>query len=94
MAYFAVTYNYRDTDAINEVRPEHRRYTGSLADQGILIASGPYVGTDSAQALLLFTADDAASVEEFVANDPMKINDIIASYTVTEWNPVTGIFAS
>lgn len=92
MSYFAVTYHYRETEIINQVRPSHREYTGSLAKAGSLICSGPLLGTNNA--LLVFKADSADEVEHLISQDPMKINEIIESYDVIEWNPVTGIFAS
>ena len=45
MAIFAVEYNYvtdRDEE-MAQVRPTHRAFNGELAEQGKLIAAGPYV---------------------------------------------------
>ena len=50
MAIFAVEYNYvtdRDEE-MAQVRPTHRAFNGELAEQGKLIAAGPYVGTHDA----------------------------------------------
>jgi uncharacterized protein len=94
MPFFAVHYTYADQpDAIAEGRPNHRAYLRSLADQGLLRASGPLVGRDRDQALLLFNAPDAGVVSMALAGDPFQIDGLVESYDVTEWKPVVGVFA-
>ena len=44
---YAVEYHYvtdRDEE-MAELRPSHRAFNGALADRGLLLAAGPYVGT-------------------------------------------------
>ena len=95
MAYFAVQYVYgNDAELVARVRPEHRVYLRSLIEQGSLKASGPYVGAQRDSALLIFFADDADQVRALVAGDPMSVNNVLESFTVTEWNPLLGVFAS
>jgi uncharacterized protein YciI len=61
MTVFAVEYVYAadSTEARNEARPAHREWLAGLAQDGAVLASGPY--GDGAGALLIFkTADEAA----------------------------------
>ena len=93
MSYFAVHYTYDPTPgALEAVRPEHRAYLQSLTATA-LVASGPYVGTDSPAALLLFRAASAAEVERLLDEDPFWIAGLIRERVVNEWNPVIGILA-
>lgn len=89
----AVEYQYvtdRDEE-MAEVRPLHRAFTADLAEDGRLIASGPYVGTS--QALLIVRADDEAGALALLEDDPFHKGGYIAERVVREWNPVTGILA-
>lgn len=91
MAYFAVFYTYStDTERLDAVRPEHRAFLGSLEN---LVASGPLVGTDPGRALLIFRADDAATVETLLDGDPFAEAGLVEEREVQEWNPVIGVFA-
>ena len=59
---YAVEYRYV-TDKDEEmaaVRPSHRAFNGRLADEGRLLAAGPYVGTHDA--LIVVRAEDEAGV--------------------------------
>lgn len=94
MAFFAVRYTYADDPRLDEVRPEHRRFLGSLAEQGTLKASGPYVDVDPAAALLIFEAASADEVRETLSADPFQREGLVVGIDVTEWNPVIGVFAS
>ena len=92
MTYFAVEYLYRAHADVAAIRPEHRAYLATLKDSGSLKASGPYVGTDRDRALLIFEAADQAALIALLDADPMSVNNIIETRTVTEWNPVIRVF--
>ncbi|MBW3085165.1 hypothetical protein KEM60_01362 [Austwickia sp. TVS 96-490-7B] len=95
MSIYAVHYTYCDNaDAIAAGRPAHRAYLGSLVEAGSLLASGPYVDTAPDQALLIFSADSAEAVAAFLAGDPFQKDGLVASHTITQWNPVLGVFAA
>ncbi|WP_341730244.1 YciI family protein [Brooklawnia sp.] len=95
MAYFAVQYVYsNDAELVARVRPDHRSYLRTLVEAGTLKASGPYVGVQRDSALLVFSADDADQVRALIAQDPMSLNNVLESFTVTQWNPLLGVFAS
>jgi uncharacterized protein YciI len=86
-----VTYRYSDDIATRDaLRTEHRDYLRGLADQGVLLVSGPYGPTDPAGALLLFRTDDRADVDALVEQDPFTTSGVNAEITTTEWEPVIG----
>lgn len=93
MSYFVVQYTYTDDSrALDAERPHHRAYLSSLLDD-TLVASGPYVGSDLPGALLIFTADSAAEIEDLLDRDPLWTADLIAERSIEEWNPVLGSLA-
>ncbi|GMA41231.1 YciI family protein [Mobilicoccus caccae] len=94
MAFYVVNYTYRADADLDSVRPDHRRFLGSLVETGMLRASGPLVDVTPPAAVLIFEAESAAQVEETLADDPFKKVDFIAGAEITEWNPVLGVFAS
>jgi uncharacterized protein YciI len=91
MTIFAVTYRYSDDVATRDaLRNEHREYLRDLADQGLLLVSGPFGPDDPAGALLLFRADDRPHVDALVGNDPFTASGVIVDATTAEWEPVIG----
>ena len=50
------------------------------------------MGTERDSALLIFEAPDADTVRALIAADPMSVNNVLESATITQWNPVLGIF--
>ena len=91
MAIFALTYSYTDDTATrDEYRPPHRAYLTGLAEQGVVLAAGPYAETGSPGALLLVRAESAAAVQDLVAGDPLQTAGVISKAEIREWTPVTG----
>ena len=67
---YAVEYRYV-TDKDEEmaaVRPSHRAFNGRLADEGRLLAAGPYVGTHDA--LIVVGAGERAGARALQAGHP------------------------
>ena len=93
MTVFAVEYVYaaNSTEARNETRPAHREWTGNLAQDGAILASGPY--GDGAGALLIFKTEDEATLNSILKQDPYAAAGVIAGTRITEWSPVIGMFA-
>lgn len=93
MTVFAVEYVYdaESGPVRDEHRPAHRAWLSSLADAGLLLASGPY--GDGAGALLLMKAPDAAALQETLKQDPFAAVQAVAGIRTTEWNPVIGLLA-
>lgn len=91
MATFAVTYHYADDPArLDEHRPEHRAFLGSLQEAGTIIASGPYTDTAGSRALLLVSAEDVAAVEAALEEDPFRREGLLADREIHTWNIVIG----
>lgn len=91
MSVFAVTYHYSASpEALAELRPTHREFTGALYDQGVLLTSGPFI--DYAGALLLVVAESADEVSAILDNDPFDIAGFIGERVILQWNPVNGPF--
>ena len=90
---YAVEYHYvtdRDEE-MAEVRPSHRAFNGALADKGLLLAAGPYVGTHDA--LIVVRAEDGAGALALLDDDPFNKAGFIAERVAREWNPVIGLLA-
>ena len=91
MALFAVNYRYTDDITTRDrLRAEHRDYLGGLADQGVLLLSGPFGPDEASGALLLFRADDKTHIDTLVAKDPFTTSGVIAETQTAEWDPVIG----
>lgn len=94
MSFYAVHYAYTsDSAALDAERAEHRAYLRSLVEQGTLVASGPYVDAEPS-ALLIFRADSAEAVRGLLDNDPFQIAGLVEQTTITQWNPILGVFAA
>ena len=87
MTVFAVEYVYaaESTEARDAARPAHREWTGRLAEEGELLASGPY--GDGAGALLIFKSADENALNEILKQDPFAEAGVIAGIRTTEWAP-------
>lgn len=94
MTVFAVEYVYAadSTAARDEHRPAHRAWLAGLVEDGRLLASGPY--GDGAGALLIFSVQDEAGLNELLKQDPFAVAGTIAGIRSTEWAPVTGLLAA
>lgn len=89
MAVFAVEYTYiDDPNRVATFRPEHRAHLAELHDEGVLLLSGPYVGTSSA--LLIVKADSETDALAALDGDPFKREAIITDRVAREWNVVIG----
>lgn len=94
MTVFAVEYVFAaESGAIrDETRPAHRAWLGALADEGKLLASGPY--TDGAGALLIFKSEHEGELNDLLKQDPYADAGAIAGIRTTEWSPVIGVLSS
>jgi uncharacterized protein YciI len=91
MTIFAVTYRYSDDVATRDaLRTKHRDYLRGLADQGLLLVSGPFGPAEPAGALLLFRTHDRAHLDTLVHQDPFTSSGVIADTATAQWEPVIG----
>ena len=95
MPIYAVTYRYTDDgDHRQAVRPTHRDFLRGLAEQGVLVVSGPYAEAEEPPgALLILRADSKNEVSAALDKDPFRTEGIIADVSVVEWQPVSGPLA-
>ncbi|MDQ0665042.1 uncharacterized protein YciI [Arthrobacter ulcerisalmonis] len=93
MTVFAVEYVYaaNSTESRNETRPAHREWLAGLAEDSVLLASGPY--GDGAGALLIFKATDESALNSILKQDPFAAAGVIAGTRITEWSPIIGVLA-
>ncbi len=94
MTVFAVEYVYdaESSEARDASRPAHREWTAGLAQDGTLLASGPY--GDGAGALLIFQAADEPALNELLKQDPFAAASAISGTRTTVWVPLTGLLAT
>ncbi len=93
MTVFAVEYVYdaESAEVRDASRPAHREWTSGLADDGVLLASGPY--GDGTGALLILRAADEAALNGLLKQDPFAAAGAIAGTRSTVWAPLTGLLA-
>jgi uncharacterized protein YciI len=93
MPIFAVQYAYDDRrDLQGAVRPDHRAYLRGLADDGLLLGSGPFTGGEPG-ALLVFRVDSRDALDTILAGDPFARAGVIATTTVRPWELILGTWA-
>lgn len=71
------------------VRP-HVGWIREQVEQGVVIASGPSVGTPTRQGLLVMRAADRSDLEAIIRTDPFWVNGIIDNLQITQWDPLFG----
>lgn len=93
MPFFMVTYVHRDAEGWRKHVIPHVQYLQAQLKEGSLRASGPLVGTPDRAALLIMTAPDKQAVLDLIELDPFKIEGLVDDMTVTEWDPMFGVFS-
>jgi uncharacterized protein len=92
MAIYAVQYMYSEApEVLDGIRAEHRAFLRSLAEEGILIASGPLV--DRNAALLIFKAESPDALAALLDTDPFEVAGFIGERVIEAWNPIIGMLA-
>jgi len=71
------------------LRDEHLGLARAAHDRGELLLAGA-LSDPYDQALLVWSTDDAATVEAFAKADPYVINGLVKSWRVRNWNVVIG----
>ncbi|MBT8160140.1 MULTISPECIES: YciI family protein [Arthrobacter] len=94
MTVFAVEYVYdaESAEVRDEHRPAHRAWLAGLAEQGTLLASGPYA--DGAGALLLVRAADESELNATLKEDPFAAVQGISGIRTSAWNPIIGVLSA
>ena len=89
MSYFIATYTYGDKSLVQETRPAHRDFIGTLKAEGKVIAAGPFAGDE--QSIIIVRLDEGASIadaEALLADDPYLAANALADREIREWTPV------
>ena len=92
MALYVVTFNHPDAEGWARHLMAHIRYLNALIEQGVLRASGPFVGDPDRTAMLIIEAADQKALLEIIGADPFAIEGLIHDMTVNEWDPIFGAF--
>lgn len=88
---FAVRYTYVDDPALlDEHRPEHRAFLADLAEEGVLLVSGPLGADGPAGALLVLRGSSSEEVRERLTADPFQRRGLVERVEVRAWTPVLG----
>lgn len=91
MQLFAVIYRYVDDAAtLDEHRPRHRDHLRTLFEAGRLVVSGPLAEGGGPGALLIFRADTADDIAQWLDDDPFKVLELITEREIRAWNPAFG----
>lgn len=90
MTVYAVRYDYSEQAAArDEHRPAHRAFLATLADDGVLLLSGPFSDRPDG-ALIVLEADDAEAARALLREDPFQQQGLVERVTVREWTLVLG----
>lgn len=89
--HLLLTYDYVDDLATRRApyRETHLRLVRDLHDRGVLLMAGA-VGDPIEGALLVFTTEDRAVVDEFVGQDPYVSEGLVTAWQIRPWNVVVG----
>jgi len=91
MALYAVIYRYADdAAALDEHRPSHRDHLRKLYEAGQLLVSGPLAEGGGPGALLIFRAESAEQVAQWLDGDPFTVLGLIVEREIRAWNPAFG----
>jgi uncharacterized protein YciI len=92
MTWFTVDTTYTtDRDRLAAVRPRHRDYLLGLAEQGKVLAGGPWV--DDTGGFAVYHVEDAAELDRLLAEDPYTTEEVAAKRVVHEWKITLGPWA-
>jgi uncharacterized protein YciI len=88
--YALVLIRYRvPLEQIEATTAEHRAYVAGLAEQGVVLASGPMAPRSGGALLVRLADDDPAGLDRIRDGDPYWRRGL-ANYELIGWNPGTG----
>ena len=92
MSLWIVTFTHPDAVGWQRQLMPHIDYLRRLIDNNVLRASGPMPGEADKKAMLIIAAPDRAALDAIIAADPFAEHGLIGELTVTEWDPIFGVF--
>ncbi len=88
--YAMIVIRYRAAlEAIEATTAAHRSYVADLADQGIVLASGPMDPRTGGMLLVRVSDDDPGALDRIRDGDPYWQRGL-ANHELIRWNPGTG----
>ncbi|RBM12939.1 hypothetical protein DI005_31340 [Prauserella sp. PE36] len=87
MAWFLVEIEYVP-EKFAEVRPRHRDFLVSLAEQGVVAIAGPV--DDDKGGVAMYQAENREELQKLIDQDPYHLEGAIAQRKVREFKPVIG----
>lgn len=89
--HWLLTYDYIEDIATRRApfREAHLALVRQLHERGVLLMAGA-VGDPIAGALFVFTAEEQAVVDDFVARDPYVREGLVTASQVRPWSVVVG----
>ncbi|CAM3434117.1 YciI family protein [Kibdelosporangium persicum] len=92
MAWYTADVTYTtDRDKLAAVRPAHRDYLRGLAEQGIVVAAGPWA--DDLGGFVVYQVEDRDQLDAIIAEDPYTTEGVAAKRDVREWDIRMGKWA-
>jgi uncharacterized protein YciI len=83
MAWYTVDTTYiTDREKLLDVRPRHRDYLRALAEDGIVIAGGPW--GDDTGGFAVYQVEDRAQLDQLLADDPYTTEGVSAGREIKE----------
>lgn len=92
MKFFVVTYVHPDVEGCKKYVSAHIEYLQNLIKEGTLRAAGPFIGIPQSSAMLILYVASREEALNLISNDPYMIQGLVPKSTVTEWDPVFGVF--
>ncbi|MFC4005471.1 YciI family protein [Prauserella oleivorans] len=87
MAWYVLETRYVPEKYV-EVRPRHREYLATLAEQGVVAIAGPL--EDNVGGLVILQAENRDELQKIIDADPYHQEGALAERTVREYTPVLG----
>jgi uncharacterized protein len=89
--YFLLLYDYVENIVERRApfREEHLKLAREAQGRAQLLLGGAFSDTVDG-AVLVFRAEDATAVEEFVKQDPYVRNALVTKWRIRPWNVVVG----
>lgn len=84
MAHFIIEGKIVNADLINDnIMKEHMAYSQKAMDAGLILMAG--LKSDMSGGLFMMKAEDIKRVEEYLENEPLRVNGI-QEYKITEFS--------
>lgn len=91
MPLFVLTYGYHDTPQRSERRADHLAHLERLSADGAVVAAGPLA--DLSGGIIVLQAEDEASAQQLVEQDPYTQHGVTKDRTLQEWKVTVGSLA-